>query len=91
MKVKPFENSLKSLAVYLPVETVVEEVLKLGFSEVASATVISSSKFWVRHVYMKGVETITVSDEIGDADYLRDPVVTICGGLKTIKSLKKLE
>jgi len=87
----PRENSLKSLSLYVSLESVVDEVLKLGFSEVACATVVSSSKFWARHVYRNGVETVTVSDEIGDADYLRDPVVTICGGLKTIKSLKKLE
>lgn len=81
---------LRSLAMYLPVETVVGEVLKLGFSEVASATVISSSKFWSRRVFRNGVETVTVSDEIGDAGYLRDPVVTICGGLKTVEVLGKL-
>ncbi len=88
---KPREQRLKSLALYFPVETVVEEVRNLGFSEVASATIISSAKFWSKRVFKKGQETVTISDEIGDADYLRDPVVTICGGSKTVETLKKLE
>ncbi len=87
---KPKEQRLKSLAFYSPVETVIEEVLNLGFSEVASATVISDAKFWSKKIFKNGQETVTVSDEIGDADYLRDPVVTICGGLKTIKALNRL-
>ena len=88
---KPREQRLKSLALYFPVETVVEEVRNLGFSEVASATIISGAKFWSKRVFKKGQETVTISDEIGDADYLRDPVVTICGGSKTVETLKKLE
>ncbi|MFQ6134857.1 MAG: hypothetical protein ACE5KU_03465 [Nitrososphaerales archaeon] len=87
---KPREQRLKSLTLYFPVETVLEEVLNLGFSEVASATVISDAKFWSRRVFKKGQETVTVSDEIGDADYLRDPIVTICGGPKTVEALKRL-
>ncbi len=89
--IKAREQQLKSLTVYLPVETVVEEVLNLGFTEIAYATVISDAKFWSRKVFKKGQETITVTDEIGDADYLRDPVITIFGGSKTIEALEKLE
>ncbi len=88
---KPLEPQLKSLALYTPMETVVEQILDLGFTEIAAATIISDSKFWDRHVYKKGRETVTISDEIGDADYLRDPVVTICGGPETVKTLKGLD
>jgi hypothetical protein len=88
---KPLEPKLKSLSLYTPVETVVEQILNLGFREIATATIIADSKFWDRHVFKKGHETIVISDEIGDADYLRDPVVTICGGSETIETLKRLE
>lgn len=91
MSRKPLEPQLKSIALYTPVENVVEQVLNLGFTEIAAATIVSDSKFWDRHVFKKGRETVMISDEIGDADYLRDPIVTICGGADTVKTLKRLE
>jgi hypothetical protein len=54
---KPREQRLKSLAFYSPVETVIEEVLNLGFSEVASATVISDAKFWSKKIFKNGQES----------------------------------
>lgn len=82
---------LKSFSLFIPVDIVVEQVERLGFNEIAMATIISDSKFWNRRVFKKGEETVMVSDEIGDANYLRDPVVTICGKKKTIDSMKELE
>lgn len=82
---------MKSLSLYIPVESVEKEIAQLGFTEVASATVITDAKFWIKKVFRKNQEYITVSDEIGDADYLRDPIVTICGKQKTVKALRKLE
>jgi len=70
---------------------VLEQIHELGFSEIASATIISDAKFWSRRIFKKGTETVMVSDEIGDANYLRDPVVTICGNKDTIDSMSKLE
>jgi len=83
-------RELKALHTYLPVERVVEEVEKLGFKEVASATIVSNAKFWERRVFKNGAETVTVSDEVGDADYLRDAMVTVCGSAKTVLELEKL-
>jgi hypothetical protein len=88
---KPLEPRLRSLSLYIPVEMVVEQILSLGFTEIAAATVVSDSKFWDRRVFQKRRETVTISDEIGDADYLRDPVVTICGGSRTVDTLRRLE
>jgi len=89
-ELKPRRRELKALFTYLPLETVVEEVEKLGFIEVASATVISDAKFWERRVFKNGSETVTVLEEIGDADYLRDPMITICGSPRTVTELRKL-
>jgi reverse gyrase len=91
MDSKPREKHLKSLSLYSSMETVVEEVENLGFQEVASATIVSEAKFWSKKVFKKSSQTITVSDEIGDASYLRDPVVTICGDSRTIDVLKDLD
>ncbi len=88
---KPGKLQVKSLSLYIPIESVVKEITQLGFSEVASATVITDAKFWIKRVFKKNQEYISVSDEIGDADYLRDPIVTIYGKQKTVKALRKLE
>lgn len=88
---KPGKLEMKSLSLYIPVETVLEEILDLGFREVASATMIADAKFWSRKIFKRNQEYITVSDEIGDADYLRDPIVTICGKQKTVKAFIKME
>ena len=88
---KPDKLQVKSLSLYIPIESVVKEITQLGFSEVASATVITDAKFWIKRVFKKNQEYISVSDEIGDADYLRDPIVTIYGKQKTVKALRKLE
>jgi|TARA_B100001971_G_C17980821_1_gene427301 hypothetical protein len=91
MIMKPDKLKMKSLSLYIPVESVVKEITQLGFTEVASAIVITDAKFWIKRVFKKNHEYITVSDEIGDADYLRDPIVTICGKQKTVKALRKME
>ena len=91
MIMKPGKLQVKSLSLYIPIESVVTEIMQLGFAEVASATVITDAKFWIKRVFKKNQEYISVSDEIGDADYLRDPIVTIYGKQKTVKALRKLE
>lgn len=91
MIMKSGKLKVKSLSLYIPVELVVKEIMQLGFTEVASATVITDAKFWIKRVFKKNQEYISVSDEIGDADYLRDPIVTICGKQMTVKALRKLE
>lgn len=89
--IKPEKLKLKSLSLFIPVETVLKEIYDLGFKEVASATIITNEKFWSKKVFKKNQEYITVSDEIGDADYLRDPIVTMYGNQNTIKTMSKLE
>ncbi len=88
---KPEKLKMKSLSLYIPVETVLKEIFELGFKEIASATIITDGKFWSKKVFKKNQEFITVSDEIGDADYLRDPIVTMYGKKKTVKTLEQLE
>lgn len=88
---KPEKLKMKSLSLFIPVESVLKEIFELGFKEIASATIITDGKFWSRKVFKKNQEYITVSDEIGDADYLRDPIVTMYGKKKTVNVLEQLE
>jgi hypothetical protein len=37
-------------------------------------------------LYVKGEETISVSEEIGDA-YPKDPIITICGSAHTVSKI----
>jgi hypothetical protein len=39
-------------------------------------------------LYVRGSETISVSEEIGDA-YPKDPIITICGTRNTISRVVK--
>lgn len=71
-------------------ENVLKEILDLGFKEVSSATIIADNKFWNKKIFKNKQEYILVSDEIGDADYLRDPIVTMFGKQKTINALSLL-
>ncbi len=81
---------LKSMPSFVSYEKIEAELLDMNFKEISRSTVVSDSRFWVKHVYRKGTETITLSDEIGEVLYLRDPVVTICGNTDTIKRMKKV-
>ncbi len=89
--IKTEKLKVKSLSLFIPVENVLAEIYDLGFKEMSSATIIADNKFWSKKVFKKEQEFISVSDEIGDADYLRDPIVTMFGKQKTINALSKLE
>ena len=58
------EKKLRSISVFIPVVCVSLE--KIGFVQTDSATMSSDGKFWKKMLYVKGEETISVSDELGD-------------------------
>ncbi|MFL6392040.1 MAG: hypothetical protein ACJ71E_08335 [Nitrososphaeraceae archaeon] len=57
-----------------------------GFSIKGSTTIVADGKFWRKMLYSNGNETITVSEEIGDA-YPKDPIITICASNNTISKV----
>lgn len=77
---------MKSISVYVPVEKVQANLLGIGFLLVGSSTIVAEGKFWKRMLYVNKEETISVSEEIGDA-YPKDPIITICGSRSTILSV----
>ena len=81
-----FKQQLKSISVYVPVEKVEANLSQIGFLLVGSSTIVAEGKFWKRMLYVNKEETISVSEEIGDA-YPKDPVITICGSNHTISSI----
>ncbi len=92
--VKRFEERrgqlLKSMPSFVPYEKIEAELGAMNFKEISKSTVVSDGRFWIKHVYRNRTETITLSDEIGEVLYLRDPIVTICGNSQTIKRMKKV-
>jgi hypothetical protein len=78
-----YKQQLKSISVYVPVEKVEANLLQIGFLLVGSSTIVAEGKFWKRMLYVNKEETISVSEEIGDA-YPKDPIITICGSRNTI-------
>jgi hypothetical protein len=79
---------LKSISVLVPLERVEASLSEIGFMLQDSATVVADGKFWKRLLYVRGDETISVSEEIGDA-YPKDPIITICGSKSTITHVVK--
>ncbi len=77
------EQKLKSISVLVPFEKVEASLTEIGFMLEDSVTVVTDGKFWKRMLYTRGDETISVSEEIGDA-YPKDPIITICGSKSTI-------
>lgn len=77
------QQKLKSISVFVPLETVQSSLSEIGFLLQDSATVVAEGKFWKKMLYFRGDETISVSEEIGDA-YPKDPIITICGSKNTI-------
>ena len=61
---------------------------EIGFLLDDSATIVADGKFWTKMLYVRGQETISVSEEIGDA-YPKDPIITICGSKNTISRVVK--
>jgi hypothetical protein len=80
---KRAEQKLKSISVLVPLEKVQASLSEIGFLLQDMATVVADGKFWQKMLYVRGDETISVSEEIGDV-YPKDPIITICGSNKTI-------
>lgn len=85
---KEGQRLLKSISVLVPLARVEASLLEIGFALQDSATIVADGKFWQRMLYVRGDETISVSEEIGDA-YPKDPVITICGSKSTITHVVK--
>jgi hypothetical protein len=72
----------------VPVEKVEIKLRELGFVVTSEAIVSSDHKYWHRKIYRGDKETVSVSDELGEAYHLRDPVITVCGRNRTIEALR---
>ena len=88
MKIDKGEQKLKSISVLVPLETVQASLAEIGFLLSDTVTIVADGKFWSKMLYVKGGETISVSEEIGDA-YPKDPIITICGTRITISKVVK--
>lgn len=82
------KKSLKSISVLVPLERVEASLSEIGFLLDDTVTIVADGKFWNKTLYVKGDETISVSEEIGDA-YPKDPIITICGSKTTISKVVK--
>jgi len=83
LELRSFESYMPSLSITMELET-------LGFSQVTEATIVADGKFWSRSVYQKGVEEVSVSDEIGEVTHLKDPIVTLSAKRETLAAIKKI-
>jgi len=81
-------QKLKSISVLVPLERVEASLSELGFRPEDIVTIVADGKFWNKMLYVRGNETICVSEEIGDA-YPKDPIITICGTKMTISRIVK--
>ena len=81
-------QKLKSISVFVPLERVQASLSEIGFLLDDTVTIVAGGKFWNRMLYIRGGETISVSEEIGDA-YPKDPIITICGSRMTISKVVK--
>ena len=77
---------LKSIPVLVPLQAIEHNLSEIGFSVKGSTTIVTGGKFWKKVLYINGNETITVSEEIGDA-YPKDPIITICASDNTISKV----
>jgi len=82
------EQKLKSISVFVPLERVQASLSEIGFLLNDTVTIVADGKFWNRMLYVRGDETISISEEIGDA-YPKDPIITVCGSMKTISKVVK--
>lgn len=80
------QKSLKSISVFVPLEKVQASLSEIGFLLEDTVTIVTDGKFWSRMLYSRQDETISVSEEIGDA-YPKDPIITICGSKSTISQV----
>ena len=81
-------QKLKSISVLVPLERVQSSLSEIGFLLDDTATIVADGKFWSKMLYVRGDETISVSEEIGDA-YPKDPIITICGSKSTTSHVVK--
>ena len=88
MKTGSGEQRLKSISVLVPLETVQASLAEVGFLLDDTVTIVADGKFWSKMLYVKESETVSVSEEIGDA-YPKDPIITICGSRTTISKIVK--
>src|SRR5215208_4292735 len=79
-------QKLKSISVLVPFERVQVSLSEIGFLLDDNVTIVADGKFWNKMLYVRDNETISVSDEIGDA-YPKDPIITICGSKMTISTV----
>jgi hypothetical protein len=82
------EQRLKSISVLVPLETVQSSLSGIGFLLDDTVTIVADGRFWSKMLYVRGTETVSVSEEIGDA-YPKDPIITICGSRNTISRIVK--
>ena len=81
-------QKLKSISVLVPLERVQASLSEIGFLLNDTVTIVADGKFWTKMLYSRGDETISISEEIGDA-YPKDPIITICGSKMTISKVVK--
>jgi hypothetical protein len=79
-------QKLKSISVLIPLERVQASLSEIGFLLDDAVTIVTDGKFWSKMLYVRDDETISVSEEIGDA-YPKDPIITICGSKTTISKV----
>jgi hypothetical protein len=80
---------LKSVASLTALEKIEPRLEEMGFKDIAQTTIVSNAKFWIRKLYKRKEETITISNEIGEALHLRDPVITLCAHRDTIAKVRR--
>jgi hypothetical protein len=80
------EQKLKSISVLVPLETVQASLSEIGFLLNDTVTIVADGKFWSKMLYVRDSETVSVSEELGDA-YPKDPIITICGSRNTISKV----
>ena len=88
MKPDGSEQRLKSISVLVPLETVQASLAEIDFRLEDTVTIVADGKFWNKMLYARRQETVSVSEEIGDA-YPKDPIITICGSRNTISRIVK--
>ena len=81
-------QKLKSISVLVPFERVQVSLSEIGFLLDDTVTIVADGKFWNKMLYIRDNETVSVSEEIGDA-YPKDPIITICGSKMTISKVVK--
>jgi hypothetical protein len=80
------QQELKSISVLVPLQAIEHNLSEIAFSVKGSTTIVTEGKFWKKVLYINGNETITVSEEIGDA-YPKDPIITIWASDNTISKV----